>query len=77
MLVGEADAAEDLWRTYFASIFNPARLNPTMMRSEMPQKYWKLLPEAALLPDLMREAGARGTVAWSACSVRSISAAAG
>lgn len=53
------DAREDLWRTYYANIFNPARLNPTMMRSEMPQKYWKLLPEAALLPDLMREAGVR------------------
>ena len=53
------DAREDLWRTYYAHIFNPARLNPTMMRSEMPQKYWKLLPEAALLPDLMREAGVR------------------
>jgi DNA polymerase len=30
-----------------------------MMRQEMPQKYWKLLPEAQLLPDLMREAGPR------------------
>ena len=32
------DAQEDLWRTYYANIFNPARLNPTMMRQEMPQK---------------------------------------
>ncbi|HST45814.1 MAG TPA: TIGR03915 family putative DNA repair protein, partial [Luteimonas sp.] len=53
------DAREDLWRTYYANIFNPARLNPTMMRSEMPQKYWKHLPEAQLLPGLMREAGSR------------------
>ncbi len=53
------DAQEALWRTYYASIFNPARLNPTMMRSEMPQKYWKHLPEAALLPTLLREAGPR------------------
>ncbi|QOY63705.1 UdgX family uracil-DNA binding protein [Lysobacter sp. H21R4] len=53
------DAREDLWLTYYANIFNPARLNPTMMRQEMPQKYWKGLPEAALLPSLLREAGSR------------------
>jgi probable DNA metabolism protein len=53
------DAGESLWRAYYANIFNPARLNPRMMRQEMPQKYWKHLPEAALLPDLLRGAGAR------------------
>lgn len=53
------DAQETLWRTYYAHIFNPARLNPRMMRQEMPQKYWKHLPEAALLPTLVRDAGAR------------------
>lgn len=53
------DAHEDLWRTYYAHIFNPARLNPRMMRQEMPVKYWKHLPEAQLLPTLVREAGRR------------------
>jgi DNA polymerase len=53
------DAQEELWRTYYANIFNPARINPRMMRQEMPQKYWKLLPEAQLLPDLIRDAGQR------------------
>lgn len=53
------DAQEEMWRTYYANIFNPARLNPRMMRQEMPQKYWKLLPEAQLLPDLIRDAGQR------------------
>lgn len=53
------DAQEDLWRTYYANIFNPARLNPTMMRQEMPQKYWKGLPEAELLPSMLRDAGRR------------------
>ncbi len=53
------DAQEDMWRTYYANIFNPARLNPRMMRQEMPQKYWKLLPEAQLLPGLIRNAGQR------------------
>jgi DNA polymerase len=53
------DAQDTLWRTYYAHIFNPARLNPRMMRQEMPQKYWKHLPEAQVLPGLIREAGQR------------------
>jgi uracil-DNA glycosylase len=53
------DAQESLWRTYYASIFNPARLNPDMMRQEMAQKYWKLLPEAHLFPTLIRDANRR------------------
>ncbi|MDQ3160922.1 MAG: UdgX family uracil-DNA binding protein [Pseudomonadota bacterium] len=53
------DAGEDLWRTYYANIFNPARINPRMMRQEMPQRYWKHLPEAKLIPGLLRDAGTR------------------
>ena len=53
------DAGEDLWRTYYAHIFNPARLNPRMMRQEMPSRYWRHLPEAQLLPTLIQGAGAR------------------
>lgn len=53
------DAQEPLWRAYFANIFNPARINPRMMRQEMPQKYWKHLPESTLLPGLLQGAGAR------------------
>ena len=53
------DAQESMWRTYYANIFNPARINPRMMRQEMPQKYWKHLPEAQLLPALLRDAGHR------------------
>jgi len=53
------DAGEALWRTYYANIFNPARLNLRMMRQEMPQKYWHLLPEAHDLPVLLRTAGER------------------
>jgi DNA polymerase len=50
------DALESLWRTYYASIFNPARLKVEAMRREMPVKYWKNLPEARLIPELVREA---------------------
>lgn len=54
------DAVEDQWKAYFASIFNPARVKIAAMTSEMPKKYWKNLPEAALIPDLI--AGAEGQV---------------
>jgi probable DNA metabolism protein len=53
------DAHEDLWRAYYANIFNPARLNPRAMRQEMPVKYWRHLPETHQLPALMRDAGER------------------
>lgn len=55
----DADAGEALWRRYYASIFNPARLNPRAMRAEMPVRFWKGLPEAQELPGLLREAGLR------------------
>ena len=47
------DDADELWRTYFANIFNPARLKVKAMKSEMPVKYWKNMPEARLIPDLI------------------------
>lgn len=53
------DLLEELWRNYYASIFNPARLKVGAMKSEMPVKYWKNLPEARLIPQLIREAPAR------------------
>lgn len=53
------DALEDVWRTYFSSIFNPARLKTSMMKSEMPVKYWRNLPEATIIPDLIRTAKER------------------
>lgn len=57
--VPEKDSGEDLWLLYYAHIFNPARLNPEMMRQEMPSRYWRNLPEATLLPSLIQNAGAR------------------
>ena len=53
------DALEDLWRTYYASTFNPARVSISAMRREMPLKHWPTLPETELIPDLLREAPAR------------------
>ena len=57
--VPDDDALERYWRAYFGAIFNPARLKVAAMRSEMPKKYWRNLPEASLIPDLVRAAGER------------------
>jgi DNA polymerase len=54
-----ADPADALWLTYYASIFNPARVKVKAMQAEMPKKYWKNLPEAALIPELVASAQAR------------------
>lgn len=54
--IPDADALEDYWRTYFASIFNPARLKVGAMQSEMPKKYWRNLPEASLIAPLIATA---------------------
>jgi probable DNA metabolism protein len=53
------DEMEALWRTYYASVFNPARLNLKAMRAEMPQRHWATLPEAQLLPALVAAAPQR------------------
>ncbi len=53
------DPTEDAWRTYYAAIFNPARLNLRAMRAEMPARHWATLPEATMLPALMTQARPR------------------
>ncbi len=52
----DSDALEEMWRGYYAAIFNPARLKVKAMTSEMPKKYWKNLPEAELIKPLMASA---------------------
>ena len=56
------DALEDYWRTYFSSIFNPARLKLSAMRSEMPKKYWHNLPEASAIRALVHAAADRAQI---------------
>ncbi len=53
------DAHEGLWLTYYANIFNPARLKMRTMQKEMPKKYWRNLPEASLIEPLAQQAWAR------------------
>jgi probable DNA metabolism protein len=55
----DADRLEGLWRTYYASTFNPGRARPGAMRAEMPLRYWKNLPEAELIAPLLHDAPAR------------------
>lgn len=57
--VPQEDAGEALWRRYYASVFNPARVNPKAMRAEMPERFWKHLPEAREVPGLLAGAGGR------------------
>ncbi|QUS39210.1 DUF4130 domain-containing protein [Tardiphaga alba] len=51
-----SDRLEEVWLTYYANIFNPARLKTMAMQKEMPKKYWRNLPEAALIKPLIEKA---------------------
>lgn len=51
----KADAHEGLWRTYYKNICNVSRINPPAMRREMPQRYWRNLPESVEIQTLLRD----------------------
>ena len=53
------DKVEQYWLTYYANIFNPARPKKSAMLGQMPKKYWKNLPEAVLIPEMLRTANKR------------------
>jgi uracil-DNA glycosylase len=53
------DPVEAVWKTYYASIFNPARVKVKAMTKEMPKKYWKNMPETALIGELLAGAQQR------------------
>ena len=55
----DADALEAAWLTYYANIFNPARIKLDAMRAEMPKKHWPTLPETRIIPDLLQQAPER------------------
>lgn len=64
------DVLEDYWKTYYASIFNPARLMVKAMQTEMPKRYWRNLPEASLIPGLIAEAKQRSSQMVQAAPVQ-------
>ncbi|MCD0458365.1 UdgX family uracil-DNA binding protein [Roseiconus lacunae] len=53
------DELEPLWKTYYANIFNPARIKLDAMRAEMPKKHWATLPETEMIDSMLREAPRR------------------
>jgi DNA polymerase len=55
----EDQVLEETWRTYYRTIFNPARLNMRTMTREMPKKYWHNMPETALIHQLVTESSGR------------------
>jgi DNA polymerase len=55
----QEDQLEELWRTYYAAMFNPARINPQAMTRELPVRHWATLPEAQLIKPLLFDARSR------------------
>ena len=55
----EGDGFEAGWAQYYQNTFNPARVNPGLMRKEMPMKYWRNMPETKTIARLIETAPAR------------------
>jgi uracil-DNA glycosylase len=54
-----ADTVEEYWKRYYAATFNPARSNPDLMKRHIPNRFWRDLPEAAVIPSLLDNAARR------------------
>lgn len=55
-LITMEDESEALWLAYYASTFNPSRLNEKTMVRSMPSRFWRHLPERALITGLISHA---------------------
>lgn len=55
---GTDDRNEAMWLAYYGSTFNPARLNRSVLETNMPVRFWRNLPEGPLIPRLMSQARA-------------------
>jgi probable DNA metabolism protein len=66
----QGDPVEMVWKTYYAAIFNPARVKIGAMLKEMPKKYWKNMPETALVAQLVKGAQARESEMAAASAVK-------
>ena len=53
------DEIETFWLAYYSSIFNPYRLKVKAMKAELPVRHWRTLPEARLIPELIRKSKRR------------------
>lgn len=54
-----SDQLEELWRTYYANIFNPARIKIKAMKAEMPVRHWSTLPETQDIEQMLKDAPIR------------------
>jgi probable DNA metabolism protein len=70
-----ADSHEDLWRTEYRSICTVARISPQVMQREMPQRYWRNLPEATEIPVLIRDGQERFAQRHSEADITALTAA--
>ncbi|MGY3618296.1 UdgX family uracil-DNA binding protein [Bradyrhizobium sp. USDA 10063] len=50
---------DELWLTYYRTTFNPARVRTKSMVNEMPRHYWRNMPEASLIPEMVASANGR------------------
>lgn len=53
------DALEELFRTYYASIFSPARTNLALFERHVPSRFRGSMPETAVVAELIRSAPER------------------
>jgi uracil-DNA glycosylase len=57
--VPDDEQLERLWKEYYRSTFNPARIKVEMMKREMPVRFWDSLPETSLIDEMLDDAPAR------------------
>ena len=53
------DELEQLWRTYYAAVCNPGRINSKAMSAQMPARFWARLPEATEIAPAIADARTR------------------
>jgi probable DNA metabolism protein len=53
------DGMETWWTRYYAATFNPARNNPDLLVRHMPRRFWRNLPEAGSISELVASAAKR------------------
>ncbi len=55
----EGDGLEELFRSYYASIFSPARTNLALFEKHVPSRFRAEMPETAVVAELVRDAPER------------------
>jgi DNA polymerase len=55
----DRDELEEMWKSYYVSTFNPARIKLKAMQAEMPRRYWSTLPETETIETMLAEAPKR------------------